>query len=150
MFAGLSNSVLVECFKFQRSVGCKTSSFLLTTAPSSCDFLFSFVLLRRSVLLTRGRVHKNSNSFVTKKWERTCGLREGGNTCSVALLLCSVYALPQAYQMWRLRETISTDYCSVEYKLCQTAFQGDYSINTNGKRWRRRMKEILYIYIYIL
>lgn len=40
---------------------------------------------RRSFLPTGGRVHKNSNGFVTKKRERTCGLRERGNTCSVAL-----------------------------------------------------------------
>lgn len=54
--AGLSNSVLVGCFKFHCSVGCKTSSFLLTTAPSSSfDFLFSFALLRCLFLLTRGR-----------------------------------------------------------------------------------------------
>ena len=61
-------------------------AFYLLLRPSlSCDFLFSFALLRRSFPLTRGRVHKNSNSFVIKKWERTCGLREGGNTRSVAL-----------------------------------------------------------------
>lgn len=101
-FAGLSNSVLVGCFKFQRSVGCKTSSFLLTTAPSSlCDFLFSFALLRRSFLLTRGRVHKNPNSFVIKKWERTCGLREGGNTCSVALFrIRSSSGIPNVAAAW--------------------------------------------------
>lgn len=109
-FARLSNSVLVGCFKFQRSMGCKTSSFLLSTVPaSSFDFLFSFALRRCSFLLTRGRVHKNSNIFVTKKCEWTSGRVDCGREEMLALLLCSVHAVPLAYQMWRLRETILTD-----------------------------------------
>lgn len=36
-------------------------------------------------------------------------------------------------------ESILTDDRSVEYKLCQMAFQGDYSINTNGQRRRKEI-----------
>lgn len=146
-FARLSNSVLVGCFKFQRSMGCKTSSFLLSTVPaSSFDFLFSFALRRCSFLLTRGRVHKNSNIFVTKKCEWTCGLREGGNARSVALFRarCSS-GIPNV--------AAARDYfnrCSAEYKVHRAAFQGDYSININGgKRVRDIYKDYIYIYKYI-
>lgn len=145
-FARLSNSVLVGCFKFQRSMGCKTSSFLLSTVPaSSFDFLFSFALRRCSFLLTRGRVHKNSNIFVTKKCEWTSGLREGGNARSVALFRarCSS-GIPNV--------AAARDYfnrCSAEYKVHRAAFQGDYSININGgKRVRDIYKDYIYIYIY--
>lgn len=137
---GLSNSVLVGCFKFHCSVGCKTSSFLLTTAPSSSfDFLFSFALLHCSFSLTQGREGWLQKFKQLCNKEMEVDVRTAGGMKILALLLCSAYALSEAYQMWRLRETISTDNCSVEYKLCQTAFQGDYSIKTNG---RRRTEEI--------
>ncbi len=115
-------------------------AFYLLLRPRLCVISHSYPL----VLLTRGRVHTSSNSFVIKKWERTCALMEGGNTCSVALFrVCS----PQAYQMWRLGETVLTDDCLIEYKLCQTAFQGDCSVNTN-RRKRSRMKEICNVRIW--
>lgn len=98
-------------------------------------FLWFPVLIRTPPpLIPRGRAHKNSNSFVMKKQEQT-GRTEGGCTRSVALF----HASPQAYQMWWLRETVLPHDCSVEYKLCQTVFQGDYSIKTNRRR-RKRMK----------
>lgn len=60
-------------------------------------------------------------------------VRTAGGMEILALLLCSAHALSEAYQMWRLRETISPDDCLLEYKLCQTAFQGDYSIKNKWK-----------------
>lgn len=98
IFACLSNSVLVGCIKFQRSVGCKTSSFLLTTAPSSSfDFLFSFALLRCSLLLTRGRVlQKIQTAFLQRNGSGRAGC---GREKILALLLCSACALPEAYQI---------------------------------------------------
>lgn len=88
----LSKSVLVGCFKFQCSVGCETSSFLLTTAPSSLfDFLFAFTPLRCSFLLTRGRAHKKKRK---KEIWRLCNKEIGVDMRTAGgrkyLLCCSV------------------------------------------------------------
>lgn len=143
-FTGFSNSVLVGCFKFQCSVGCETSIFFFYLLLRPRLHVISYSHLRSSAERSsspRGRAEKKRRRKEKKHFKRLCNKEMGsgpadrGEREEVLALLC-VCAPPQAYQMWRLRETISTDGGTVEYKLCQTLFQGDCSINTDGRRRR--------------
>lgn len=103
-FTGLSNSVSVRCFKFQCSVGCQTSSFLLTTAPpaplpptvSLCDFPLSSAA-RSSLHLREG----------TQKYKRLCNEEMGADRADWGRL-CSFCC--SALHMLVLRHTKRGDW----------------------------------------
>lgn len=134
-FTGLSNSVSVRCFNFDAPWVVRHQAFYLPVRPRL--FVWFPVLIRTPPPLIPPHPREGAQKF-----KQLCNEETGADWADwgrVYSFCCSVHASPQAYQMRWLREIVLPDDCSVEYKLCQTVFQGDYSIKTNRRR-RKRMK----------
>ena len=119
-FAGLSNSVLVGCFQVLTLHG--LWDIKLSTYRCALVFVWFPVLIRTPPPRVPPHPRERAQQFkqLCNK-EMGSDVRTEGGEETLALLLCSVRAHPQAYQTRRLQETVLADNRLVEYKLSRNS-----------------------------